>query len=74
MANSGIPIGALTAPEFRTAADLLFGFTDKQSQTPPGWLTDERVDPVMSFCHKVAEAYREALPRRLPNQISPAAP
>jgi hypothetical protein len=59
--NSGIPIDALTAPEFRTEADLLFGFTGKQSQTPPGWLTDERVDPVMNFCRKVAEFYRDAL-------------
>ena len=61
--NSGIPIEALTTTEFHAAADALFGFsgTEKQARTVPGWLTIERVDPLMNFCQQVAIAYRAAL-------------
>lgn len=61
--NSGIPIGPLTTVDFRVEADALFGFngTEKLAKTAPGWLTEERVSPLMSFCKQVADAYAEAL-------------
>ncbi|TDO57379.1 hypothetical protein EV651_111103 [Kribbella sp. VKM Ac-2571] len=61
--NSGIPIESLTTPEFRDAADQLFGFngTEKQARTVPGWLTPERVNPLLTFCSQVADAYKAAL-------------
>lgn len=65
--NSGIPIDSLTTVEFRAAADTLFGFngTEKLARTAPGWLTAERVEPLMSFCKQVANAYSDALISRL---------
>jgi hypothetical protein len=61
--NSGIPIESLTTPEFRAAADKLFGFTgsEKQARTVPGWLTPERVDLLLTSCIQVADAYKAAL-------------
>lgn len=61
--NSGIPIEPLTTVAFRAEADALFGFngTEKLAKTAPGWLTGERVGPLMSFCRQVADAYGDAL-------------
>lgn len=61
--NSGVPIEPLTTVEFRAEADALFGFngTEKLAKTAPGWLTGQRVDPLLSFCTQVADAYAEAL-------------
>lgn len=61
--NSGIPIEALTASEFRARADTLFGFTgsELQARTASGWLTEERADELLRFCRTVASAYRDAL-------------
>jgi len=60
--NSGISIPELVDPEFRTAADGLFGFagTEKQARTLPGWLTEDRVEHLLVFCQRVADAYRDA--------------
>ena len=60
--NSGIPIEPLTTIEFRADADALFGFngTEKLAKTAPGWLTANRVEPLMSFCIQVTDAYAEA--------------
>lgn len=59
--NSGIPIPSLTTEEFRRAADSLFGFSgsERQARTTPGWLTPDRVEPLMRFCTQVASAYKE---------------
>ena len=61
--NSGIPIEPLTTVDFRVKADALFGFngTEKLAKTAPGWLTEERVSPLMSFCKQVADVYADAL-------------
>lgn len=61
--NSGIEIAALTTPEFRASADLLFDFngTEKQARTQPGWLCTDRVEPLLAFCFGVANAYKDAL-------------
>jgi len=61
--NSGIPIAPLITSDFRAAADQLFGLsgTEKQARTAPGWLTPERVEPLMAFCLRVAGAYGDAL-------------
>jgi hypothetical protein len=61
--NSGIPINPLTTVGFRADADALFGFngTEKLAKTAPGWLTEERVSQLMSFCRQVADAYGDAL-------------
>jgi hypothetical protein len=57
------PKHVVTTPEFRAAADQLFGFTgsEKQARTVPGWLTPERVDLLLTFCVQVADAYKAAL-------------
>jgi hypothetical protein len=49
--------------EFRGKADALFGFsgTERMASTPPGWLTPERVEPVLTFSLDVAAAYADAL-------------
>jgi hypothetical protein len=61
--NSGIEIPELTTPEFRASADSLFIFngTEKQARTQPGWLSTDRVEPLLDFCFGVAHAYQEAL-------------
>ncbi len=61
--NSGIPIDDLITQEFRSAADQLFGFNgvEKLAKTVPGWLTDDRVEVLLNFCSKVADAYTGAL-------------
>lgn len=61
--NSGVSIPALTTDEFRERADALFGFggTERQARTEPGWLTQDRIEPLWSFCTTVAEAYADAL-------------
>lgn len=61
--NSGIPVEALTGDEFRTNADVLFGFsgTETMARTVEGWLTQDRVEPLLDFCFTVATAYQEAL-------------
>jgi hypothetical protein len=61
--NSGIPIDPLTTVEFREQADALFGFngTEKLAKTVPGWLTNGRVEPLLTFCKSVADAYADAL-------------
>ncbi len=60
--NSGIPIEPLTTPDFRTAADELFGFTgsELQARTSAGWLTRETATPLLEFSRKVAKAYADA--------------
>ena len=65
--NSGIPIEPLTTGDFRAEADALFGFngTEKLAKTVPGWLTQERVSQLMSFCKQVADAYSDALINKL---------
>jgi hypothetical protein len=61
--NSGIPIDALTTPEFRSGADPLFGFTgaEKQARTAAGWRTPDRAEPLITFASQVAAAYQQAL-------------
>ncbi len=61
--NSGIPIGPLTASEFRSQADAMFGFkgSELQARTAHGWLTAETADSLINYCLKVAAAYTEAL-------------
>lgn len=61
--NSGIEIPALITPEFRASADSLFGFTgtEKQARTQPGWLSTDRVEPLLAFCLVIANAYKDAL-------------
>jgi hypothetical protein len=61
--NSGIEIAALTTSEFRAGADSLFAFngTEKQARTQPGWLSTDRVEPLVAFCFAVANAYTDAL-------------
>ncbi|QBR93282.1 hypothetical protein [Nocardioides euryhalodurans] len=61
--NSGIEIPALVTPAFREDADSLFAFngTEKQARTQPGWLSSDRVEPLLAFCFGVANAYKEAL-------------
>lgn len=68
--NSGIPIPPLTDPEFRRTADALFGFAghELQARTAPGWLTAERVRPLLDFCTRVADAYA-ASPEPATDQI-----
>jgi hypothetical protein len=67
--NSGIAIESLTTADFRATADELFGFngTEKQARTGPGWLRPERVDTLLSFCLKVATAYKAALAEAIPS-------
>jgi len=62
-ANSGIPIPQLATPEFRDHANGLFGFNSGQelASTAPGWLTPDKVEPLLAFCHEVASAYEDAL-------------
>jgi hypothetical protein len=61
--NSGIPIPSLINPEFRSAAEALFGLggSDQWNRSAPGWLTPERVDVLLKFCTDVAAAYADAL-------------
>lgn len=61
--NSGIPVESLTKPAFRRDADALFGFngTERLASTEPGWVTTDRVEPLLKFCRTVAGAYRSAL-------------
>ncbi|MGB3764445.1 MAG: hypothetical protein WA966_14620 [Ornithinimicrobium sp.] len=61
--NTGIEISALNTPEFRDDANSLFFFNggEKQARTSPGWLTPGRVDPLLAFCFRVADAYQGAL-------------
>jgi hypothetical protein len=60
--NSGIPITALTTPEFRSSADQLFGFkgAERQARTAPGWVTPATTEALFDFCRSVAEAYSVA--------------
>jgi len=60
--NTGIPVQRLATAAFRRKADALFGFSgsERQARTPPGWLTPERVDPVVTFSLEIAAAYAEA--------------
>lgn len=57
--NTGIPIDALTTDAFRREANTLFGFGgyEQQARTTPNWLRPERVDELVRFCMKVADAY-----------------
>lgn len=66
--NTGKPIPALTTPEFRSAADELFGFvgTEKQARTTAGWLTPNRVDDLVVFAANVAEQYAAAMAASAP--------
>jgi hypothetical protein len=61
--NSGISVDALTTPEFRQAADRLFGLNgaEKQARTAPGWLRPEVADEVTKFCFDVASEYSFAM-------------
>jgi hypothetical protein len=60
--NSGIPIDGLGTTEFRSYADVLFGFsgTEIQAKTTQGWLTPETLDGLKEFCVKVANAFLTA--------------
>lgn len=60
--NSGIPIPALTTPQFREAADALFGFagSELQARTASGWLAPSRGGELIEFCKSVADAYASA--------------
>lgn len=60
--NTGIPVERLATAEFRSNADALFGFSgsERQARTPPGWLTPERVDSLVTFSLEIAAAYAEA--------------
>lgn len=66
--NSGIEIVELTTEEFRTSADLLFGFkgSERQARTEPLWLTPQRAEPLLQFCRRVADAYARAMTTDLP--------
>lgn len=57
--NSGIEVAELTTDDFRHHADELFGFqgSERQARTSPGWLSAEKVKPLMDFCTQVASAY-----------------
>jgi len=61
--NSGIPILELGTTEFRARANELFGFRggERIPSTVAGWLTQERVEPLLVYCIEVASAYADAL-------------
>jgi hypothetical protein len=61
--NSGIPVGSLITPEFRSVASALFGLggSEQWNRSAPGWLREERVDDLLKFCTDVAAAYSDAL-------------
>ncbi|MGY1702829.1 hypothetical protein [Geodermatophilus sp. SYSU D00766] len=61
--NSGIAIAPLTTADFRSSADVLFGFngSERQARTTPSWLAPEVAEPLLEFCFNVAHAYRAAL-------------
>jgi hypothetical protein len=61
--NSGIPIESLCTEQFRAYADDLFGFegTPSLARTPAAWLAPGRVDDVLQFATRVADAYAETL-------------
>jgi hypothetical protein len=61
--GSGIPIPALTAPEFRSAAEALFGLgrSGRGNMSAPGWLTPEKVDDLLKFCTEVAATFADPL-------------
>jgi len=60
--NSGVAIDSLTTEEFRSNADALFGFdgSERQARTGPGWLATDTAEPLIQFCHQVADAYASA--------------
>lgn len=60
--NSGIAIQPLTTPEFRSAADALFGFhgAERQARTQQGWLSGETATSLLQFSLDVAVAYAAA--------------
>lgn len=59
--NSGIAIPSLSSPDFRAAADRLFGFTgtERQATTSVGWLSPGKVPELLAFCKRIKKAYRE---------------
>lgn len=61
--NTGIPVGALSTPEFRAEADQRLGLqgTPSQGRTPRGWLSATNVQRLMDFSDGVADAYAAAL-------------
>ena len=61
--NTGISIAPLTTTEFKEEANQLFGFDDSKQMavTIPGWLTPERIEPLLAYCDSVAAAYAAAL-------------
>jgi hypothetical protein len=61
--NSSNPIPPLMTDEFRAHADELFGFTpgQKLARNSPGWLTPDRVHPLLEFAIRVAREYAVAL-------------
>jgi hypothetical protein len=62
-ANSGIPVAPLCTPEFRSEADVLFGFSGQErlARTAPGWLDEGTSPSLRVFCDRVAAAYAAAL-------------
>lgn len=62
--NTGVPIAELTTPGFRDETATLFGLADGQNSTGPGWLTPDRVEAVLEFCDRVAEAFERARQQR----------
>lgn len=65
---NGFPVEALTTSKFRAGADGLFGFSgsERTARTGPGWLTPERVDPLLEFCFSVTREYASAMGAELP--------
>lgn len=61
--NSGIPIDALIADEFRRRADSIFGFngTELLARTSAGWLRPSTAPTLSAFAKEVADAYKAAL-------------
>lgn len=60
--NSGVAIDELIQPAFRSSADALFGFrgSERQARTAPGWLTADRLEDLLQFGLRVANAYAGA--------------
>lgn len=61
--NSGIAVAPLVTDEFRSDADVLFGFggSERWGRTAPGWLTSDTAEPLLRFCLRAADAYATAL-------------
>ncbi|WP_369044634.1 hypothetical protein [Sinomonas sp. P10A9] len=63
--NSGFAIPALTTESFRSRANALFGLEGRgqRGKTSPGWISDTRIDELITYSIEVAEAYRVEVER-----------